>query len=137
MKPFGKMASGIADNMSQEDFEMMIDALIGSIAPPIIEKPTHKLCQLLKELVEGQLGKNKQSEIILRFAINECEKDPGAMVKKLSEIEVKLAILLRDTEEEEYVLKSTMDRFGKVTILLRDTEKGEKEKLRKKEEKQK
>ena len=101
MKPFGKMASGIADNMSQEDFEMMIDALIGSIAPPIIEEPKCKLCRLLKELVEEQLGKNKQSEIILRFAISECEKDPDKMWKKLSEIEVKLAVLLVDTEEGE------------------------------------
>ena len=99
MKPFGKIASGIADNMSQEDFEMMIDAVIGSIAPPIIEEPKCKLCRLLKELVEGQLGKNKQSEIILRFAISECEKDPDKIWKKLSEIEVKLAMLLGDTEE--------------------------------------
>ena len=93
--------------MDIKGLEAVILPLINSIAPPKRE-PQCKLCQLIKQLVEEQLGVNLQSELILRFVIDTCEKNPDAMWKRLNEIEVKLAILLVDTEQEKKTIKNNI-----------------------------
>lgn len=99
MKPFSKMATEMAKNMSPEDLEMMLDPLIDSIAPPLIKEPKCKLCQLLKQLVEEQIGINKQSELILRFIIDACEKDEKGTWDKLINIQDKIDEILEEVAE--------------------------------------
>ena len=86
--------------MNIEALKAVIEPLINSIAPPKRE-PQCKLCQLIKQLVEDELGKNLQSELILRFIIDACEKNPIAMLTKLEQIKDKLAVILINMVEED------------------------------------
>ena len=86
--------------MDTKGLEAVIMPLINSMAPKKIE-PQCKLCKLIKELVEGELGKNLQSELILRFVIHTCEEDPGKMWVKLEEIHAKVSMILSETLYKE------------------------------------
>lgn len=72
--------------VSIKGLEAVLMPLMDSMAPPVIKEPQCKLCKLIKQLVEEQLGVNMQSELILRFIIDACEKDPAAMETKLIEL---------------------------------------------------
>ena len=86
--------------MGAKGLEIALTSLINSIAPPKRE-PQCKLCKLIKQLVEDELGKNLQSELILRFIIDGCEKNPKAMLVKLEQIRNKLSEILMEMVEED------------------------------------
>ena len=86
--------------MGTKGLEAVIMPLINSIAPPKRE-PQCKLCKLIKQLVEDELGKNLQSELILRFVIDGCEKNPTAMLSKIEQIRNKLGEILMEMMEED------------------------------------
>lgn len=101
MKPFGKIATEMSENMSQEDLEMMIAPIIDSIAPPLTGEPKCKLCKLLKQLILEQFGNEKHTDIILRLAIPVCEKDPTRMLVKLEQLRNNLGKILMERVEDK------------------------------------
>lgn len=84
--------------------EAVLIPLIDSMAPSK-RLPDCKLCQLIAELIVGELGINMQSELILRFVIHACEEDPEKMWNKLEEIQRKLVVIL--TNKEAYLDATT------------------------------
>lgn len=75
--------------------EAVLMPLIDSMAPSK-RTPECKLCKLIKELVEGELGVNLKSELILRFIIHACEEDPEKMKSKLIELKDKLTEIIEN-----------------------------------------
>ena len=93
--------------MGVKGLEIALTSLINSIAPPKRE-PQCKLCKLIKQLIEEQLGEqlgvNLQSELIeliLMFVIDGCEKNPTAMLSKIEQIRNKLGEILMEMMEED------------------------------------
>ena len=80
--------------------EAVINPLIDALAPKRIKEIETKLGGLIRSLIQEHLGAAMYVNILDRFIIDSCEKDPEGTFDKIVKLKVALSNIVYEIEED-------------------------------------